>query len=130
MDRGLRNKGFTLIEIIMAMAIMAVGIIGVVRLLPVGLRASKSSEIMSRAAFLAQEKLEELKLAGFDALTASEPAIPLEGEAGDYTWVAKVSGLTLEGLTNSEDVRRLTSTVSWREKGRARSQEFVTYIGK
>ena len=122
------RKGFTLIEVIMAMAIMAVGIIGVVRLLPVGLRASKSSEMMSRAAFLAQEKLEELKLAGFDALSA--PDFPLEGEEKDYSWTAQASEVSLEGLASTEDIRQLTLTVSWQEKGRPRSQDFVTYIGK
>ena len=124
------KKGFTLIEIIMAMAIMAIGIIGVVRLLPVGLRASKSSEIMSRAAFLAQERLEELKLAGFDELSSPNPSIEMEGEQGDYAWAAEVSEIELEGVYNCEDIRQLTLEVSWEEKGKTRSQAFVTYIGK
>ena len=122
------NKGFTLIEIIMAMAILTVGIIGVVRLIPVGLRASKSSEMMSRAAFLAQKNLEQLKLVGFDGLPA--PGIPLEGEEAGYSWTAEVSELSLEGVNNSEDIRCLSLTVSWQEKAKTRSQEFITYIGK
>lgn len=122
------RRGFTLIEIIMAMAIMAIGIIGVVRLLPVGLRASKSSEIMSRAAFLAQEKLEELKLAGFEELSAPNPTIALEGEEGDYTWRAEILEVSLEGVISSEHIRSLSLTVSWEEKGKPRSQKFVTYI--
>ncbi|MCQ9208005.1 MAG: type II secretion system GspH family protein [Omnitrophica bacterium] len=123
-----RSSAFTLIEIIMAMAILAVGIIGIVRLLPVGLRASKSSEMMSRAGFLAQEKMEELKLAGFEQLLAPEE--PLEGEVGDYTWMASVSEVALKGLASSEDIRSLRLTVTWQEKGKTRSQDFVTYIRK
>ena len=107
---------------------MAIGIIGVVRLLPVGLRASKSSEMLSRAAFLAQEKLEELKLAGWTAV--NEPSVPLEGEHGRYSWMAKICEVSLEGLSSGDDIRRLSLTVSWREKDRPRAQEFVTYIGK
>lgn len=128
---SIRPKGFTLIEIIMAMAILAIGVIGVVRLLPVGLGASKSSELMSKAAFLAQEKMEEFKLAGFAALTAEpEPAIALEGEDGDYTWVAEVSEVSLEGLASSQDIRQVSLTVSWQEKGKTRSHVFLTYIGR
>jgi len=122
------QKGFTLIEIIMAMAILAVGIIGVVRLLPVGLRASKSSEMMSRAGFLAQEKMEELKLAGLDQF--SQPDFPLEGEKEDYSWEAFVSEVSLNGLASAQDIRSLRLTVSWQEKGKTRSQDFITYIGK
>lgn len=128
---SMKKDGFTLIEIIMAMAILAIGVIGVVRLIPVGLKASKSSEMISKAAFLAQKQLEELKLAGFDQLTAEpEPTVALEGEEGDYSWAAEVSEVSLEGLTSSENIRRLSLTVSWPEKNRTQTQEFVTYIGK
>ena len=114
----------------MAMAIMAVGIIGVVRLLPVGLRASKSSEMISRASFLAQAKMEELKLAGFDELSAPNPSVTMQGEERGYSWQAEVSQIELEGVANSEDIRSLSLSVSWEEKGKTRSQDFVTYIGE
>jgi prepilin-type N-terminal cleavage/methylation domain-containing protein len=125
-----RTRGFTLIEVIMAMAILAIGVIGVVRLLPVGLGASKSSEMMSKAAFLAQEKIEELKLAGFAQLVAPEPAITLEGEQGGYSWTAAIEEVSLEGLASSENIRKLILTVSWEEKDKTRAHDFVTYIGQ
>jgi len=124
------KRAFTLIEIIMAMAIMAVGIIGVVRLLPVGLRASKSSEMISKAAFLAQKQLEQLKLAGFDALIEDTPSVPLEGEEGNYSWQAEISEVSLAGLMSSEDIRQLTLIVSWQQTGRTQSETFATYIAK
>ena len=122
------KKGFTLIEIIMAMAILAIGIIGVVRLLPVGLKASKSSEMVSKGAFLAQKKLEELKLAGFDAVAGDEPSVALAGEEAGYTWAAEVAEVVLEDLISSDDIRSINLTVSWQERGKLRSQQFITYI--
>lgn len=107
---------------------MAVGIIGVVQLLPLGLRASKSAEMISKAAFLAQEKMEELKLAGFEELSAPNPTVALEGEEGDYSWTAEICEVSLQGLITSEEIRSLNLTVSWQEKGKPRSQNFVTYI--
>ena len=70
-------------------------------------------------------------MAGFTALTEEpEPAIPLEGEQEEYSWVASVDEVALEGLVSSEDIRQLTLTVSWEEKGKTRAHEFITYIGK
>lgn len=112
----------------MAMAILTIGIIGVVRLLPVGLRASRSAEMLSKAAFLAQEKMEELKLAGIAKLTAQPPAVAVQGEEGEYHWQARIDGAALEGVNCCDGIRRLSLTVSWEEKGRPLSQEFVTFI--
>lgn len=114
----------------MAMAILAVGIIGIVRLLPTGIRASKSSGLISKAAFLAQEKLEELKLGGFDAISAESPDVDLTGTSGVYSWEVEVSEVTLVGLVNSDNVRELKLLVNWLEKGKTKSEIFVTYIGK
>lgn len=122
------RAGFTVIEIIMAMAILAVGVIGVVRLLPVGLRASRSAEMMSKAAFVAQEKLEEIKLSGFEGIT--EGGAILSGEEGAYVWEADVSNVSLDGLFSSANIRQVNLVVQWQERGNTRSQEFITYIGK
>ena len=122
------KKGLTLIEIIMAMAIMVVGIIGVVRLLPVGLKTSQSAEMLSKAAFLAQEKIEEFKLSGLDALIAG--SVSLSGEQGQYSWQASLEEAELEGVVNPEGARRLNLEISWLEKEKLRSQEFVTFLGR
>lgn len=124
----MKRNAFTLIEIIMAMAILTIGIIGVVRLLPVGLRASKSAEMFSKAALLAQKKMEELKLAGIAKLTAQPPAVAVQGEEGEYNWQARIAEVALEEVSCCDDIRRLSLTVSWTEKGRPLSQEFVTFI--
>ena len=112
------------------MAILTIGIIGVARFLPLGLRASKSSEMMSKAAFLAQEKMEEFKLAGFTALSEPVPSIPLAGKEEGFNWVTEVHPVSLEGLSSSNDIRLLNLTVSWQEKGEVYSEEFTTYIGR
>ncbi len=119
------KRGFTLIEIIMAMAILAVGVLGVVRLLPVGLRASKSAEMVSKAAFVAQEQMEMLKLSGFNGLSSAI----LSGEQGEFSWQAEVDNASLAGLSSSAEIKQITLVVSWIERGNTRTQNLTTYIG-
>ena len=79
---------------------------------------------------LFEQKMEELKLAGFSAIAVPEPTVALEGEEAGYSWQADVSDISLEGVSSSEDLRQLRLKVSWTEKEKTRSQNFVTYISR
>lgn len=57
----LKKKGFTLVEIALAMLVMAVGVMGVFSLLPVGLTANRNAINDSRIALIAESVLAELR---------------------------------------------------------------------
>ena len=123
-----RAAGFSLIEIVVALGLLAMGLIGVIRLFPVGLRASKRSEGLSKATFLAQQRLEELRLAGYAALSADPPAVPLSGSLGSYQWTAQVEPVDAIGLPTTNELRAVTVTVQWPEGGQTRSTAVITYV--
>ncbi|MDO8282400.1 MAG: type II secretion system protein [Thermodesulfovibrionia bacterium] len=58
--RNCRSRGFTLIEVIVSVAIMSICLVMVMRLFSAGLRASRSSCDYTRAMVHAKEKMEEL----------------------------------------------------------------------
>ncbi len=55
------GAGFTLIEIVLAIFIMSYGIIAIMQVFPTTLLVSKDTEEMTRATFLAERKMEEVK---------------------------------------------------------------------
>jgi type II secretion system protein I len=57
--RGL-PRGFTLLEVLVALAILGVSIASVLRLIGVSARAATRTEAMTRALFVAEELMEEL----------------------------------------------------------------------
>lgn len=122
------KKGFSLLELIIAIGVLAIGLVGVLQIFPVGLRASYRSGMMTKAAFLAKNKTEQAKMAGFDALAKLPPEIPLSGTEGDFDWQISIDNVQLEGLEPGADIRKLTVTISWIERERKRSKDFVTYV--
>ncbi|MFH1173433.1 MAG: hypothetical protein V1692_02800 [bacterium] len=54
------QSGLTMIEIILALAILMTAIMSIIRIFPAGLQIAKIAEKNTVAAFLAQDKLEEL----------------------------------------------------------------------
>ena len=53
-------KGFTIIEVLVGIFILAVGIIAVLNIFPLGLQMAISAQAASTASQLAQEKMEEM----------------------------------------------------------------------
>lgn len=56
----LHDKGFTLIEVLIAMTILSIGILGIAGLAGTAVKAAGVSESMTQANNLAQQKIEEL----------------------------------------------------------------------
>jgi len=56
-----RRRGFTLVEVLVALAILLAGIIAVVQLFPVSLEASNEAVLKGNATVLAEQKVEELR---------------------------------------------------------------------
>ncbi len=65
-----RNNAFTLIEITIALLVVAIGLVGVLTLFPVGFDASGRAAKITEATFLAQELLEDAKRVGYTGFTA------------------------------------------------------------
>jgi type IV pilus assembly protein PilV len=63
------KSGFTLIEIIIALLILGVGLVGLLALFPVGFDAAGKASNIITATFLAQEQMEELKRDGYGGST-------------------------------------------------------------
>ncbi len=124
------QKGFSLLELIIAIAVLAVGLVGVLQIFPIGLRASQRAGMMTKASFLAQNKIEDVKLAGFDAITELPPKIPLSGRDEDFEWAIEIDNILLEGVESSDDMRKVIITVTWPERNTTRSKEFITYVTK
>lgn len=127
-SQTMRKDGFSLLELIIAIGVLAIGLVGVLQIFPVGLRASQRSGMVTKAAFLAQNKIEEVKMAGFDAITALPPKIPLAGRDEDFEWEISIDKVDLDGLENNDNIRKIIVTVNWIERSKTRSKDFITYV--
>ena len=126
----MNKKGFSLLELIIAIAVLSIGLVGILQIFPIGLRASQRAGMMTKASFLAQNKIEDVKLAGFEAITELPPKIPLSGKDGDLEWTISIGDVALDGVESGEDMRKVAVTVTWPERNTTRSKEFITYVTK
>jgi len=123
------NQGFSLIEVLIAIAIFSIGILAVGTLVLSTTSNNTSGNILTQATMLARAKMEEKKRAA-DAggLTASDDEAPsnvdMQGNPGGiYTYKCDIDDIALPGGGNA---LRIQVTVSWTRKGQNRSVVLTT----
>jgi prepilin-type N-terminal cleavage/methylation domain-containing protein len=60
-NKSFRKSGFTLLEVLISLAILLAGIIAILNFFPFALKANRDAELLSQAALLAQLKAEEIR---------------------------------------------------------------------
>lgn len=118
----MRSLGFTLLEVMIAMAILSIVAVAFLRSQAGSVRLIDEARYISLATLLAKEKMAELESKGF-----SEPGKSAgEGEEGfqGFKWEKKVSA------TEVWNVQKVEIKIWWKEGNGGRSLELVTYLTK
>jgi len=107
-------SGFTLLEVLIAMAIMAIVLVSVYRMHSQTLTMTTANRFYTQAPMLAQSKLAQLE---------ANPSELIAGESGDfgekfpgYHWSVAAEGVSAEALgETAEDLKRIDLTVALNE---------------
>jgi Tfp pilus assembly protein PilV len=111
-----REAGFTMIEVMVAMLLTAIAIIGILALYMTGTKASGYSRHTTEATALAEDKVEKLRTLGSAAaLTGSDVGIDEKGVVG--------SGMYTRNWTETvgSTFATIVVSVSWSEDGIAKA---------
>ncbi|MBE3114164.1 MAG: prepilin-type N-terminal cleavage/methylation domain-containing protein [Actinobacteria bacterium] len=119
-DRSnLSYSGFSLIELMVAVAILAMAIFGIFLAFNTGFQGMTDSRDRTVATNYVQEKMEELKNADFDTVVPDNDES--FGIVGDIKFRRNVNVEYIDGNTNSivlypTNLKRVTTTVKWDDR--------------
>ena len=122
------SNGFTLIEALLAMALLSIAIFGTFSLLDSVMGYNKFAETITTATTLAQDKMEELKNADYSLITAgttTENDMDDNGTAGAGGIYRRITTVDDATLTN---MKIITTVVSWSWKGNQKDVSLKTII--
>jgi prepilin-type N-terminal cleavage/methylation domain-containing protein len=125
------KKGFTLVEFLIAAAILSFGLLALINLQLMAIRGNHDSKEMTRAIFLAEKKMEELKNTPYSSLgigTQQDTNNPMNGQEQsggifNRSWI-------IQNYEGSNFMKQVTVNISWTLKGQSHTVTNSTVVSK
>lgn len=123
------KRAFTLIEVLIALAILAIAAVALLQLQVASIKLSDRASRQTRAALLAQARLAEATAEGFPEIGGSAGGFAGEENAG-FRWETMVEEARDPALEDAgvRGLRRLAVTVRWNDGESERQVELTTLL--
>ena len=115
-NRKLSKKGFTLVELMVAVAILAIAGLGIFQAYQVGFWGMSDARARTIATNIAQEKLEEVKGKSLADGTFPDPNNPIVVSGKNFDAVVDVSTIKDEVSGLPTTLKKIKITVSWQKR--------------
>jgi len=123
------ERGATLLELMVALVVVALGVLGVSQLFPAGARTQTRERMTNAANYFAQEKLEQLSLKTWgdaDLTLGRHPAGTATESLGNGSYARWYDVTAMAAPL--DNLRKVTVTVRWNWTGSTRTVTATTYL--
>jgi len=100
------KNGFTLIEVMASMIILAIGVLGLAPMIITAIQGNSFGEDMTDATLIAQGKIEELRNISYDLMASGQDTVGTV----QRQW-------TIQNDTPAIGIRQITVQTSWTDQG-------------
>ena len=127
---GRTTNAFTLVEVLVALSILAIALVGLLRLQLVSIRMTDRAAWMSRAALLVNAKMAETLAGGYPEIGSEGGTFQDVDSEAVLHWQTTVSEPRLGELEEAgvTGLRRVYVEVTWRDEPRQARVHATTYV--
>jgi type II secretion system protein I len=128
--RSLTRSAFTFIEVLIALAIAAIAVLGLLRLHLMSITTAEAAEATAQAVFVAQEKMAEASALGYPPQGTNSGAVERNGLS--FTWQTEVTDVGSQDLhaLALKDLRRVQTLVTWQQGTSPKNVQMTTYVAR
>lgn len=127
MNKLLKDQsGYTIVELLVAIFVAAILTLTITQLISSSTRVSQSSRDMVAATSFAENKIEELRSAGYSSLSVG--SIDITSELPSELKGPPRGSLVI--TTYALSIKKVTVTITYNDQGKTRTRSFATLIGE
>lgn len=122
------RPAFTFIEVLVALAIAAIGLLGLLRLHLISMASADVAQVTNEAVFLAQTKLTEASAGGYPQQGTQTGSTEQNGHR--FTWRTEISDVRSKDLGDLplKKLRQIRVFVTWQHGTTQKSIQMTTYV--
>ncbi|GFO63910.1 prepilin-type N-terminal cleavage/methylation domain-containing protein [Geomonas paludis] len=126
------NSGFTLVEVLVAVVILAVGMFGVLQSINVSLQYNLKNELRNEGVRVGEKYMADLRGKTFDKLSTSYAPFNEQGKirSGTKTFVVERASQVLAYDGTQPSTKQLTVTVKWSYRNMSTLNRVVSVVAK
>ena len=115
LDNRIAPAAFTFIEVLAALAVVSISLLGLLRLHLISITMADSAQATSKAVFLAREKIAETLALGYPEIGIDTGVV--ENDTLDLQWRTEVSDFESPELVDADvaGLRRISVDVAWKQ---------------
>jgi len=137
-DNSVRNRqaemktrkwqAFTFVEVIVALAIVSISLLGLIRLHLISIRMAEAAEVTSQALLLAEEKIAETLALGYPKEGTKSGTV--KNNALCLRWRTEVTDLQSSRLAEAKitGLRKICVDVGWKQGAGYKNLQMSTYV--
>lgn len=125
--RSSTRLAFTFIEVLIALAIAAIAVLGLLRLHLINIATADAAQAMAQAVFVAQEKIAEVSAPGYPPQGTESGSVQRNGL--NFTWQTEITNVGAQDMGGLvlKDLRRIRTLVTWQEGTNPKKLQMTTY---
>ena len=122
------RSAFTFIEVLVALAIAAIALLGLLRLHLFSMASADVAQATTEAVFLAEEKLAEASAGGYPQRGTKSGTVEQNGRR--YAWQVDVTDARLPNLHDLtlNGLHQVQALVTWEYRGSRKRVQMTTYV--